>query len=119
PTSNAIPSTPGWSAHRDLAPEAERRDQLPIVAAPEPARGVPAPGGGGRQQRHVLVGRGHQLGAVDRLAGRLAPQPPVEPLADQAKRGGERLAVEAVDHLHEPVLVVALDGPVQQPYPTP
>ena len=58
---------PRRSAHCNLAAERERRDELDAVTAPEPTRVVPARGPPPREQAHVLVGRRHELGAVDGL----------------------------------------------------
>src|SRR4051812_8341467 len=96
------------SADRDLARQREGRDERDAVAAPEAARVVPARRPPLRQQPHVLVGRRHELGAVDRLERRLAAAVAArEPLAREPEAGREGAAVEAVDRLHEAVLVLA------------
>src|SRR5215208_1789166 len=103
------------SADGDLAPERERWLELDVVAAPEPARVVPARRSPGRQQAHVLVGRGDEFRAVDRLQRWRPPAPDAaaEPPPRQAERGGKGPSVEALDHLHEPILMEAFDGTVE------
>ena len=94
----------------DLLAERERLREHDLVAAPELARVVPAHRALVGQQAHVLQRDRDELGAVDRLAGHLAPaHAPGHPRAHQARRGGERLAVVLVDHLDQQVLVLARD----------
>src|SRR5689334_10550015 len=107
-------------AHRYLSAEPERRSELDPVAAPEASRVVPARGPVGWEQAHALVGRGHELRAVDALERRrlAAPEAPRRPAAREAERRGERPAVVVGDHLHEPVLVTALDrAALEQAHP--
>ena len=101
--------------HRDLAAELERRHELEAVAAPEAPGVVPARRPLAREQAHVLVGRGDELGAVDRLQRLLrAPAHAARgPLAREPQRGREGAPVVALDDLHQPVLVLALDGPLE------
>ena len=94
-------------AHRDLARELERRDEPDAVAAPEAPRVIPARRPVARQQPHVLVRRRDELGAVDRLQRRRSAHAPVEPLPREAEARRKGAAVEALDDLHEPVLVPA------------
>src|SRR4051794_22733016 len=96
-------NTPGALRLRygHLTTELERRRQVDAIPAPEAARVVPARRAVSGEEAHVLVGRGHELGAVDRLeCGRAAPDAAGEPAAEEARRGGEGAAVEARDHLH-------------------
>jgi hypothetical protein len=67
----------------------------------------------------VLVGRRDELGAVDRLERRRAPDAAGDPLAREPERRGERAAVEAVDDLHEPVLVASLELALERADPCP
>ena len=70
------------------------------------------------QQAHVLVGRGDELGAVDGLQrGLAAAEAAGQPLAREARRRGERAAVEALDRLHQPVLVLALELALELAHP--
>ena len=60
----------------------------------------------------ALVGGGDELGAVDRLERALAaPVAAGQPLAREPGRARERAAVEALDHLDQLVLVLALSSP--------
>jgi hypothetical protein len=97
------------SAHCDLVAQRKRGHELQAVAAPEPARVIPARRSVPREQPHVLVGSRDQLGAVDRLELRCPADPAFQPLPCKSERCGERTAVVAVDDLHQAVLVVALD----------
>jgi hypothetical protein len=68
----------------------------------------------------VLVGRGDQLRAVDRLQrGVTAAEAARQPLAGEAGRGREGATVEALDDLHQAVLVRALDLALEPPGPRP
>src|SRR6185312_11040828 len=84
-----------------------------MIAAPESPWVIPAPGTGAGQQAHVLVGRSDKLGAEHGLHRRWAASSAREPALEQLERGRERPAVETVDHLHQPVLVVTIDGAAQ------
>ena len=100
-------------ADRDLGGERERLDERDPVAAPEPARVVPARGPPRGQEAHLLVGVRDQLGAVDRLERGVAPQPADEPLPRHAGGGRERAAVHPVDHADQLVLVLAGERPLE------
>src|SRR3954468_23190462 len=114
-------STPSSArANRDLAAEPERRYELDPVAAPEASGVVPTRRPVGRQKAHALVGRGHELRAVDRLERRrlAAPEAARRPAARQAERRGERPAVVVGDRLHQAILVVAVDlAALEQAHP--
>ena len=91
--------------------ERERRHQLDPVAAPEPARVVPAGRALARAAR-PCAGRWWPPARRSRSSPATTTgggQRPVEPLAPEARDGREGAAVEALDHLHQPVLVLALD----------
>ena len=55
------------SAHRHLGTERERRHEAQVVSAPEAPGVIPAGWPLRRKQAHVLIGRRHELGAIDRL----------------------------------------------------
>ena len=102
-----------------ISPPRTNGDQLEAVAAPEAPGVVPAGRSLAREQAHVLVGGGDQLGAVDRL-DRLLRAPahaPGGPLARQPQAGREGVAVVALDDLHQPVLVLALDRSLKRAHP--
>src|SRR6476619_1372832 len=116
-TRRAASFFPAVSANRDLAAERERRHQLDAVPAPELPWVVPARRPPAGEQSHVLVRRRHQLGAIDGLQRGGAAEAPDRPLAREPERGRERAAVEAVDHLHQPVLVMALEAALELAHP--
>ena len=72
------------SAPATSPPSANGGDELDAVAAPEPPGVVPARGPALREQAHVLVGRGDELGAVDRLERRRAAEAAGDPLPREA-----------------------------------
>src|SRR5450755_3318818 len=103
----------------DLTGKRERRDELEMVTAPEPPGVIPARGPLTGEQAHVLVGRGHELCAIDRLRRTGAAHAAGCPLPDESGHGGQRPAVEAGDGLHEPVLVRTFDRALELPHPGP
>src|SRR5450755_2994090 len=105
------------SPHRDLRRERVRRDERDSIAAPEPPRVIPARRSRPAEQTHVLVGRGDKLSADDRLQRGRPAQPPPEPPPQQPETAGKRTAVKAVDDLHQPVLVVAVDRALELAHP--
>ena len=71
-----------------------------------------------RQQPHLLERRRHELRAVDRLERALAaPVAAGQPLAREPGGARERAAVEAVDDLDQPVLVLARELALELPQP--
>ena len=88
------------------------------IAAPEPSRVESARRLGGGEQTHVLVGRGHELGAEDRLQRCRATAPaPGHPTSHQPHRGRKRAPVKPLDDLHQAILLPAIDLPVELTHP--
>ena len=119
------------------SPSRAPRCQLQVVAAPEPARVVPAGVAPGRQQAHRLVGHGEHLRAVDGLqfalghvGGRVDRRPSrpapttrqlpagaAQPPPAQLRGRRERRAVQARDRAQHGVVHVAGGRRVELPQP--
>src|SRR5450759_1969190 len=102
---------------RDSGCELVGRHERDPITAPEPPWVIPACWSRAGQQSHVLVGRGDQLGAEDGLEQRASACAAPEPAPGELQGARKRPAVEAIDDLEQPILVVALDRTLELPHP--